>query len=322
MTIRMSGDPGATSVSILRGVLLFLALLHAPSVTAAQSVTVEEAVKAITRNYERFRSIKSLTLRWTLRYEQLNGHRKFAFDSVEAKSLRKGEKLRLATIAKMPNGYALIREMAWDGRTGTTNEPAAKSGSFTITAKPFRWLYQYNYYVNYLSYRDGAGSLPSLADAYHRDDSSGWLPSTISSSLDDYRVEERVDDEGVRCVVLEKPVSNAFWFDPEKGFALRRRDAWDSENGLLRTRTVLRDFREIEGVWLPASIVREEFGGPDDPRSSPDQVRARKTIQLTEASTDAIADQEFVLTAPDGVTVHDSPRRSYSAVYFWDACTE
>ena len=156
-----------------------------------------------------------------------------------------------------------------------------------------------------------AGSLPSLADAYHRDDSSGWLPSTISSSLDDYRVEERVDDEGVRCVVLEKPVSNAFWFDPEKGFALRRRDAWDSENGLLRTRTVLRDFREIEGVWLPASIVREEFGGPDDPRSSPDQVRRRKTIQLTEASTDAIADQEFVLTAPDGVTVHDSPRRTY-----------
>lgn len=311
MATRTNDGPGAVPDSALRAVLLFLFVLFVPSVATAQTVSVEEAVKAVSRNYERFRAIKDLTLRWTLRYEHLSGHRKFGFDTVEARSLRKGEKLRLATIARMPNGVTLIREMAWDGRTGTTNERHAKSGDYTITAKPFRWLYQYNYYTNYLSYADGAGSLPSLADAYQRDDASGWLPGAITSSPNDYRVDERVDDEGVRCVVLGKPASNAFWFDPEKGFALRRRDAWDSENGLLRTRTVLRDFRLVDGVWLPASIVREEFGGPDDPRSSPDQVRARKTIQVTEVSTDAIADQEFVLAAPDGVTVHDSPRRTF-----------
>lgn len=314
MVSRMSDGFGASPDSPLRAVLLLLIVFLTPSGTA-RGVTVEEAEKAVAKNYERFRAIKNLTLRWTLRYERLSGHRKFGFDSVEVKSLRKGDKLRLGMIARMPNDFTLIREMAWDGRTGTTNERRAKSGDFTITAKPFRWLYQYNYYMNYLSYPDGAGSLPSLADTYGRDDASGWLPGAITSSPSAYRVDERVDDEGVRCVVLEKPGANAFWFDSEKGFALRQRDAWDSENGLLRTRTVLRDFRLVDGVWLPASIVREEFGGPDDPRSSPDQVRARKTIQVTDVSTEAIADQEFILTAPDGVTVHDGPRRAYFHPY-------
>jgi hypothetical protein len=177
-------------------------------------------------------------------------------------------------------------------------------------------LFYYNYYVEFLSYPDANGSVPQFTKPGEHPKRKQWLPKVIADGLQQYESVERVDDEGIRCTVLEYPEHEAFWFDPEKSYALRRRDSFDPATGDLAVRTTLRDFVELEGVWLPRSIVHEEFGGPDDPTSVRGKVRARKVLRLISISASEIPDTQFVLKAPGGnVVVHDTSRRTFFRHY-------
>lgn len=293
--------------------LAMAAFLAIPQAAAPSSVA--EVAREVERNYERFQAIASMKISLTLPYQHLNGARKFSFNRVEVKTYRKGDKLRLAFFATRSRGSTLAREIAWDGTVGTSNEASAKGGDFSITGQPRDWLFYYNYYMTFLSYPDGLGKVRGFNPPGSAAGRGGWLPQAIGEATGRYTLQLRTDEEGVRCVVLEAAGHEVFWFDPQRGYALRRRDSFDPTTGNLLESTVMRDFRAIEGVWLPLSVVRTAYGGRDDPETTPDQIRDIKSIRVNEISTATIPDGDFRLKAPEGFVIHDAPRRAVFTSY-------
>jgi hypothetical protein len=296
--------------------LCFLCGMAARGIAVAQSV--EQAANELSRTYGQFRAIGCLRIKFFLEYEHLDGQRKFAFNRVDVSTYRKGPRLRLNFVGVRPNGTTLTRELAWDGKVGTSNEPREGGGEYSIRRVPPDLLFYYNYYVEFLSYPDARGSLPKIAKASKGKgvrSQTSWLPEAVTARAGEFIADERRDEEGVACLVLTRPGHDCFWLDPSKGCVLRRRDTWDPATGNLVTKTILRNFRTVGSVWMPATIVREEYGGPDDRTSTPNKARARKTVHLIEVSTAEVADRMFVLDAPPGATVHDAPHRTFFTAY-------
>jgi hypothetical protein len=273
-----------------------------------------DLVANLVANHERFRSIKDLTIRFSLTYEHISGRRRFGFDRVDAKVYRKGEKRRLIMIGQSGR-ERVIRDAAWDGKVGTLNETKGNGGDFSIRMDPSTWLFFYNYYVTFLSYPEGAGGARGIGPKNGKGPSNEWLPMSVASAPHNYIINERSDDESVRCIVAEYPGHYTFWFDPLKGYALRRQESFYSATRDVSETTTLRDFRKIADVWLPTSVIREEYGGPDDPTSAVNRIRERKTIKLVDVSTAEIPESEFRLRAPAGVVVHNEVRQTYFRRY-------
>ena len=167
--------------------------------------------------------------------------------------------------------------------------------------------------MDFLSSPEGSGSALSMSEERNV---GRWLPAAIVDALGEYRLRDgREKEGGAQCLVLERPRREVFWFDPTKGYALRRRDSFDPVTGRIKERTTLDDFSEVAGVWLPRRLVQEEFGGPDDPKTVVGEPRSRKTIQVVEISTDPIPDDAFRIAAPIGVTVHDPGSKSFYTRY-------
>ena len=297
--------------------LALLACSHAIWQAQASGQSVADVAREVTRNYERFRQIPNLTVKFSLDYKHLNGQRKFGFDSVLIETRRHSGKLQLRMAGVQPTknskGSQLVRMVAWDGKAATGLEPSTSgSGEYSVGSTPSSYLYYFNYYVDFLSYPDGSGSVPGVAQG--RKPAALWLPRILTDNLARYHIRAETEDNAP-CHVLENPDHESFWFDPDMGYALRRRDSYDPETGSLRHRTVLKDFRSIGGVWLPAKIIQEEFGGPDDPKTVVGQPRAKKTITVSELSTEEIPESAFRLEAPVGVVVHDVPRKVFYTRY-------
>lgn len=269
----------------------------------------------ILENYQRFREIPNLTVDFEMTYQLLAGQRRFAFDAVRVVTNRRGEKQRLRISGTALDTLAIDREFAWDEKVATGIEmipPARIAGDYTINHQINSSILYYNYYVNFLNYPDAAGRVPLVVGPNQRVKAARWLPDSLVKALSNYVMRSAADgSEGAPCVVMDDPARESFWFDPAKGYALRRHDTYDPATKALQERTTFSDFRNVGPIWLPATITRVEFGGPDDPETVENQPRAQYTLKVNSFSTSELAADFFRLPAPVGVTVHDVRRKVF-----------
>jgi hypothetical protein len=67
---------------------------------------------------------------------------------------------------------------------------------------------------------------------------------------------------GVDCVVVEATGHDKLWLDPDRGFALRRRELWREDT--LWNVTECDDLAEVApGVWMPKTVIITSFGLPE-----------------------------------------------------------
>jgi hypothetical protein len=276
----------------------------------------KDVVDVVARNCREFAEIPSLGVRFELEYEHITGQRKFAFDRAEVKLFRKGDKVRLSLIATLKNGQKLIREVVWDGKIATSLQPRTKDkGDYAIGRKISNWAFYYNYYFEFMSYPGGLTSMPGIAKLEKGKKLAPLLPIALTANLPDVVPSRSKDIDGVDCVVLATPRDLKFWFDPERNYALKQSEQYDPETKSLLNRTTFREFRQVGSIWLPSSVLREEYGGSDDPNAKPGELRARKAIKVTDVSTLPLADSDFRIAAPNGVMVHNNISTAYFTHY-------
>jgi len=279
--------------------------------SASPGETVADVVKGVSSAYRRFRALPHLTINFTLRYERLEGDTNFIFDQARVKTYRSGQKLRLDLDADIFDGSKMRRSYAWDGKVSTGLHAAdASSGDYFIFGSKHNNMLFYNYYINFLCYPDGAGSVPSPA----RRVSSDFLPVVLNDRQSSTSIRGELLD-GTECIRFENPAHGAFWFAPGLGYALVRRDVLDPTSGSLHHRTVLHEFRHVDGTWLPSRIVREEFAVTESAGTKPGALLARTTIEVDNLSTEELPESVFRIAAPAGVVVHDTVRSTFFTHY-------
>ncbi len=295
--------------------LLATMMLSVSTPTASQDI--ETVVREVNRAYDRFLTIPSLQIHFTLTHEQLAGGRTFAFRTADVKAYRRDDKRRVGIQAELFNGSTMRRDYAWDGSEATSiNADSLNTGDYYITAAIQNNMYVYNYYLRYMSYPEGWP--PGLPFARRDGDASAhWLPKLLSDNAVNFRpCPERATREFDGCAVVEWPGREVLWFDMSKGYALRKRESHDPMTGALKERTTLRDFQEVGGgVWLPARIEWEEFFSPGEQAARSDKPKSRRKVEVSGLSTLHLPDSVFRIPAPEGVTVHDTKRRVFYTRY-------
>lgn len=296
--------------------LLVIASVGLPA-HCANAQTIDDMVRAFAANHDKFLSIPCLTTRFTLEYVKLKGKRQFAFDTVDVKTYRKGSKLRASSIGRRSGKVVMMRDCAWDGEAGTEYRSTEGHGQFILTRGPSDLIFYYNYYVDFIYFPEARGSFPPLKKAGVEYPDRTWLPPTLSDHALDYSIRETDTTQPPGCVLIEREGLDKLWLDPIRSFALRKREMFRGPTLPPAERTTLSQYEELEGAHMPKLVVREEFGGADDPTSVEGQVRCTKTIIVEEFSTGEIPDAAFRLTPQPGVEVHDTVLgRSYT--YFTD----
>lgn len=299
------------SLSRMAAVTLSLVVLGSEcsgQTTPPPSMTKESAVTAIKENVHKFEALTNLNLSYTLTYSLLAGKPRFGFARMEVKNIRNGDKLKM-----WMKGWRLGSQQPSDERACTWNGivgmERVNPSVVSISNKSDNLIYYYSYYTDFLGFPGGSASLPTSAgNSYSRDDY--WLPDVLDRHLAEYTIRPQPElVNGSWCAVLERPGADTLWLDYTHGFALRRRDSFFPSSGTLRMRTYYEDFRELNGLWLPWSIVREEFGGVDQPKEFLNKLCARKFIKVQEAVCTELSDAEFRLPVNDGETVQDQVRK-------------
>lgn len=290
-------------------------------VVADNNIDINNVIDQVTRAHRSFQKIPHLTLDFSIHYDQIKGRRLFAFDTIDIIFRRSNSKSRLSLKGYMPNNTILYRDYAWDGKKGTSLElsPNSTQGDFIISPKVDTNLLHYNYYVNYLNYPDATGSLARLVNPALAKNIAGltWLPKALIDDKSTLKANLSKDNpDKVVCVRIERPMKSVYWFDPDKGHALRRLDDLSGE-GKMRTSTIFTDFEKIAGLWLPRRIIFEEYvvfdgsmGALDDPIIKEGDLKSRKTLLVKTFSLDPIPLETFVVPAPVGIKVHDNVNKS------------
>lgn len=278
-----------------------------------QPPSVEEVAHAVEAGYREFQKIEYLQIKFSLEYQHIAGPRNFALDRAEVETRRHGKKIWLR-IRGYPAARPQVHEentFAWDGRTGT----AMQRNDYNITKFVDGRIYHYNYYVDFLGYPDASGRMPRLTPRNVKF-ATPWLPSALTENLSSFvlRIEEREAGGPVDCI-LDRPRHETMWFDPQKDFALRQRDLYNSENGRLRSRTTFQNHEKVKGAWLPRLVVREEYGDQIDRDRAEAEPTGRKILTVEEISTEILAESAFQVPAPTGVTVHDPVRQMQYTYY-------
>ncbi len=159
--------------------------------------------------------------------------------------------------------------------------------------------------------KSNGGDLAAIRKRCADDADLPFLPQFLQENKSKYRVLAAPEDiEGALCWVAEWPGMDKIWVDPQRGFAITRREfAWGPGKPLKYAHRN-HDFREVKpGLWLPfrqgedryASVVAEK-------ESLWGKVAATNEYTLLAAEFDNVPDSQFEVKLPPGTRVIDMVR--------------
>lgn len=108
--------------------------------------------------------------------------------------------------------------------------------------------------------------------------------------------------EGHDCVVIEFAGYDVIWLDPQRSFALVKRELRWEPGGDIMTAWTNTGFREVKpSVWLPGRVTRRIF--------LPDGTTVTNECRVTDVSIGAVPDSLFEITFPAGTRALDMSTR-------------
>ena len=111
------------------------------------------------------------------------------------------------------------------------------------------------------------------------------------------------------CVAVEMAGQGKVWLDPQRGFAMLRREYYTE--GITEMRLEAEGFAEVlPDVWMPRTLTRTDFGGPQVGKELRGKPLTRAVMRVTkfEANKPEHA-TVYVLKPPAGAVVFDMTRR-------------
>jgi hypothetical protein len=156
-------------------------------------------------------------------------------------------------------------------------------------------------------------SIASLRDIPSLKDELGlpFLPEFLRANIRRYEVlssQEEVD--GVLCWVVQWPGMDRFWVDPNRGFAVPRRQYCFGPGKPLRFEFRNRDYREVKpGLWFPFVQVEDRYASIEREKEALwGKVITRSEYRVKSIEFDNVSDAAFEVKLPPGTRVFDSVR--------------
>jgi hypothetical protein len=223
------------------------------------------------------------------------------------------------------NQNELIRETyVWDGRIGMTADVLLASRTerrsvepahVGILAQPPRKLFDRDFFFQALSIK-----LPvpipeqdvGLIQRFPKHDY--WMPDAIVHNSSQYHLEKDVQTiNGVRCRLLRREPSDWIWVSEETPeVVVRRQYAWPADGGL-RFEFNYSDFAHLPGdVWLPRTILRQDYCAPWDKAERHNKVAYKLAISVSHIEPKELDDATFKdVKVPAGAECYDWRTESY-----------
>ncbi len=142
-------------------------------------------------------------------------------------------------------------------------------------------------------------------------DGSYFYPHCLRASKPAYRVLPRQElSDGAWChvVVLEQPLRDKIWVDPQMGCAIRQREQFDKAKGqtIINGRHHHYDFVKTDAdVWVPRKFTCEYFAKAVDPPEFWGKKYLEMSISVHRVSINRVADDVFQPSVLPGTIVVD-----------------
>lgn len=151
------------------------------------------------------------------------------------------------------------------------------------------------------------------------------LPDALEQ--DGYEIQEKEEQVyGASCIVVSRPGRDKLWLDPRLGYALRQRELYDAESGILRERMQNQNYIEAKpGIWLPQMCIRDECGYQQAPPAYRGKPLIRYVYTVKRLGVNNVPDELFILKIKPGTVVADQTVRTedglsdYPVVYVMPA---
>jgi hypothetical protein len=162
----------------------------------------------------------------------------------------------------------------------------------------------------YIAQSNGA-DIAKVRESHADDAELPFLPSFLRENKRYYRIlPTPAEVDGATCWIVEWPDMDRIWVDPERGFAIPRREYHWGRGKPLKYAHRNSDYREVKpGLWLPfsqsvdryASIVAEK-------QSLWGKVASTCDYRLIAVEFDKVPDSLFEVKLPPGTRVLDGAR--------------
>ncbi|WP_437192867.1 hypothetical protein [Planctomicrobium sp. SH527] len=290
-------------------ILLAAQPLESPATAQSHEISLDEALRGITDNANSILKSESILVEYRVVESETftpsrYGKREAGFHGIVGKkggwwySWLEGSPLPL----RSPTDIKAIYREGLFARINGKN--------LVIGGEPTSELYQWWLYTDNL-FLDVYQFLPASAKSHKfKSFSLPFLPKAIGDAPSDYHVAGREVVDDVICLVIERPGVDKIWLDPEKGFALRKREIFFDKSRPRQTldRVVLnQDFIEAKpGCWMPQTQVVDFY--PDPLYEAEDvwgKLTCRWTIKTDRIEFDKIDDSLFTIEAPPETHVSD-----------------
>jgi hypothetical protein len=311
--------------ALAAGLLLIVGAISAGDETPPKPTAQERdaAIDGALKWMKTYRTFPQLSVWWDFDYECLHGKSDWGVSHAQVETRRQGEKLRTIPLLTYVNiGDPLRRDTTWDGKKAMIRDYSAAEVPRRITILPeiHPWTLVFRFYDDLLFSPEGKarqlemqrfGKVPLAQSDY-------WLPSALERNRNDLKLQPQHETVAERkCVVLSLGDHDRFWIAPELGHAICKREVMivpgeRFTEGLVGTqrdtleRTVMSEFKQIEGLWMPHRIVRELFIPGEQPNER--VLFDRKTLSVKMISASPFDESEFRLPTPDGVEVLDQTK--------------
>jgi hypothetical protein len=110
------------------------------------------------------------------------------------------------------------------------------------------------------------------------------------------------------CIVVDWPgaVSSVLWLDPQRGYAIVKRETYYKDNTLLMWRVSVADWiHASDGAWWPRKATAEYFAGPQAPDLLHNVPLVAYDYDVLELDLNDVPDSVFEMDFPEGALVID-----------------
>ena len=291
--------------------LLLTLALYQPA--EAVIPTKDELVDGVVAWMQQYRELPNLAISFRMEYTPVKGPVTYAFSVSETKTLRQGEKLStVATLTQLEKGGIDTRQTTWDGATVMVQTLSKQvSSDLAISAgPPHVWTLAYREFDNFIFSPEGMARHKATTLSQPVADSDYWLPFALERLRAEFAFAgEDVLVDGRKCFIIARGDIDKMWVSPEIGYAICRREVRRKTGESLMERTDLSDFREVDRMWLPFRVVREEYGLPTAPPDLRGQLVGKKVLTVKAIDTSRIDDSQFALEITPGTRVIDNIRQ-------------
>lgn len=111
---------------------------------------------------------------------------------------------------------------------------------------------------------------------------------------------------GVPCRVIEDPNVEKLWLDPQKNFALTRRDWFAELDGLPSVRYELSEYKEVTpGIWFPWMLRRIVYDRRSEPTQVDPPVEMETIARVERVIVNRVSNDLFRFHPPPGTLIWD-----------------